>query len=350
MKIAQVSSLMEAVPPKLYGGTERIVAYLTDALVDLGHDVTLFASGDSVTKAKLQPGWPHALRLDSEMRDYLAPHIILLETLARRAEEFDVIHLHIDYLGYPLLQRIGVPFLTTLHGRLDLPELRRIYETFSRVPLVSISDSQREPLPNANYIGTIHHGLPKDLLTQGDGAGGYLAFIGRISPEKAPDAAIRIAGAAGKQLRIAAKVDKVDQTYFEENIEPSLAQPHVEFIGEINETQKNGFLGQAAGLLFPIAWREPFGLAMIEAMACGTPVIAMRRGSVPEVIEDGVTGFIVDSEEEAIAAVKRLPELDRSRVRRAFEARFTGRRMAQDYVALYERLAAAGRPLQLKLA
>jgi glycosyltransferase involved in cell wall biosynthesis len=350
MKIAQVSSLMEAVPPKLYGGTERIVAYLTDALVDLGHDVTLFASGDSVTKAKLEPGWPHALRLDGEMRDYLAPHIILLETLARRAEEFDVIHLHIDYLGYPLLQRIGVPFLTTLHGRLDLPELRRIYETFSRVPLVSISDSQREPLPNANYIGTIHHGLPKDLLTLGDGAGGYLAFIGRISPEKAPDAAIRIAGAAGKQLRIAAKVDKVDQIYFEENIEPSLAQPHVEFIGEINETQKNGFLGQAAGLLFPIAWREPFGLAMIEAMACGTPVIAMRRGSVPEVIEDGVTGFIVDSEEEAIAAVKRLPELDRSRVRRAFEERFTGQRMAEDYVALYQRLAAAERPLQLKLA
>src|ERR1700733_8170914 len=253
MKIAQVSSLMEAVPPKLYGGTERIVAYLTDALVDLGHDVALVASGDSVTKAKLEPGWPHALRLDSEMRDYLAPHIILLETLARRAEDFDIIHLHIDYLGYPVLKRIGVPFLTTLHGRLDLPELRRIYQTFPNVPLVSISDSQREPLPEANYIRTIHHGLPKDLLKAGDGAEGYLAFIGRISPEKAPDAAIRIAAAAGMKIKIAAKIDKVDQAYFEEHVEPLLALPHVEFIGEIDEHQKSGFLGNAAGLLFPIA-------------------------------------------------------------------------------------------------
>jgi glycosyltransferase involved in cell wall biosynthesis len=350
MKIAQVSSLMEAVPPKLYGGTERIVAYLTDELVDLGHDVTLFASGDSHTKAKLEPGWPHALRLDIDMRDYLAPHVILLETLARRAHDFDIIHLHIDYLGYPLLRRIGVPFLTTLHGRLDLPELRRIYETFADVPLVSISDSQREPLPDANYIGTIHHGLPKDLLKAGDGAEGYLAFIGRISPEKAPDAAIRIAAAAGMKIKIAAKIDKVDRAYFEEHIEPSLALPHVEFIGEINETQKSAFLGNAAGLLFPIAWREPFGLAMIEAMACGTPVIAMRRGSVPEVIEDGVTGFIVETEAEAVAAVRRLPKLDRKRVRQAFEARFTGRRMAEDYVRHYQQLITARQPIQLKRA
>jgi glycosyltransferase involved in cell wall biosynthesis len=349
MKIAQVSSLMEAVPPKLYGGTERIVAYLTDALVDLGHDVTLFASGDSVTKAKLEPGWPHALRLDEGMRDYLAPHIILLETLARRAQEFDVIHLHIDYLGYPVLKRIGVPFLTTLHGRLDLPELARIYETFCDVPLVSISDSQREPLPNANYIGTIHHGLPQDLLIPGDGSGGYLAFIGRISPEKAPDAAIRIAAAAGMKLKIAAKIDKVDRAYFEEHIEAAMAQPHVEYIGEIDETQKSGFLGKAAGLIFPIAWREPFGLAMIEAMACGTPVIAMNRGSVPEVIEDGVSGFIVENEAEAIAATQKLKTLDRARVRQAFEQRFTGKRMAEDYVGLYQRLAAAERPL-LKFA
>jgi glycosyltransferase involved in cell wall biosynthesis len=284
------------------------------------------------------------------MRDYLAPHVILLEILARRAHEFDVIHLHIDYLGYPLLQRIGVPFLTTLHGRLDMPELRRIYETFPDVPLVSISDSQREPLPDANYIGTIHHGLPKELLQAGDGAEGYLAFIGRISPEKAPDAAIRIAAAAGMKIKIAAKIDKVDRAYFEEHIEPSLALPHVEFIGEINETQKSAFLGNAAGLLFPIAWREPFGLAMIEAMACGTPVIAMRRGSVPEVIEDGVTGFIVETEAEAIAAVRRLPKLDRKRVRQAFETRFTGRRMAEDYVSLYRRLTAARHPVQLKRA
>jgi glycosyltransferase involved in cell wall biosynthesis len=350
MKIAQVSSLMEAVPPKLYGGTERIVAYLTDELVDLGHDVTLFASGDSQTKATLEPVWPHALRLDPGMRDYLAPHVILLETLARRAREFDIIHLHIDYLGYPLLERIGVPFLTTLHGRLDLPELRRVYETFPDVPVVSISDSQREPLELANYVDTIHHGLPKQLLRKGSGDAGYLAFIGRISPEKGPDAAIRIAAAAGMNIKIAAKIDKVDRAYFEEHVQPLFALPHVEYIGEIDETQKSEFLGNAAGLIFPIAWREPFGLAMIEAMACGTPVVAMRLGSVPEVIEHGVSGFIVDSEEEAIAAVRRLPQLDRAKVRAAFDARFTGRRMAEDYVRLYERLIALRQPMRLKLA
>ena len=338
MKIAQVSSLMEAVPPKLYGGTKRIVAYLTDETVALGHDVTLFASGDSQTKAKLVSGWPRALRLDPEIRDYLAPHIIMLETLACRASEFDIIHLHIDYLGYPLLRRIGVPFLATLHGRMDLPELRAIYPAFPGVPVVSISNSQREPLPEANYIGTIYHGLPQQQLMQGRGAESHLAFIGRISPEKAPDAAIRIAGAAGLKLKLAAKVDKADQAYFEKLIEPLLSLPHVEFIGEIGESQKSAFLGNAAGLLFPIAWREPFGLAMIEAMACGTPVIAMRKGSVPEVIEEGVTGFIVDTEGEAIDAVQRLPRLDRNRVRRCFEERFTGRRMAMDYIRLYERL------------
>ncbi|GGF34818.1 glycosyl transferase [Aliidongia dinghuensis] len=350
MKIAQVSSLMEAVPPKLYGGTERIVAYLTDELVELGHEVTLFASGDSQTRGSLVPVWPHALRLDAGMRDYLAPHIILLETLARRAHEFDVIHLHIDYLGYPLLERMDVPFVTTLHGRLDLPELRPLYEAFPDVPVVSISNSQREPLPIANYVETIYHGLPEDLLSPGTGEGGYLAFIGRISPEKAPDAAIRIAAAGGMNIKIAAKIDKVDQAYFEEHIEQSFSLPHVEYIGEIDESRKSEFLGNAAGLLFPIAWREPFGLAMIEAMACGTPVIAMRRGSVPEIIEHGVSGFIVDTEEEAIAAVARLPELDRGRVRRAFEDRFTGRRMAEDYTRLYERLIALEQPARLKLA
>ena len=350
MKIAQVSSLMEAVPPALYGGTERIVAYLTNELVDLGHDVTLFASGDSHTKAKLEPAWPRALRLDTRIQDYLAPHIVMLETLARRAREFDIIHLHIDYLAYPLLQRIGVPFVTTLHGHLDLPELRSIYETFSDVPVVSISDAQREPLPDANFVQTIYHGLPEQLLTPGLGEEGYLAFIGRISPEKGPDAAIRIAAAAGMKLKIAAKVDKADQAYFQTLIEPMLAQPHVEFIGEIDESRKSTFLGNAAGLLFPIAWHEPFGLAMIEAMACGTPIIAMRRGSVPEVIEEGVSGFIVATEAEAVAAVGRLPELDRRVVRRAFENRFTARRMAKSYATLYERLVWARQPLQRAVA
>jgi glycosyltransferase involved in cell wall biosynthesis len=350
MKIAQVSSLMEAVPPKLYGGTERIVAYLTDELVELGHDVTLFASGDSVTKAKLVAGWPYALRLEPGMRDYLAPHMVMLEQLARRADEFDLIHLHIDYLGYPTLQRLDIPFLATLHGRLDLPELQRVYEVFSDVPVVSISDSQREPLPQANYAWTIYHGLPSKLLQPGDGSGGYLAFIGRISPEKAPDAAIRIAGRAGMKLKIAAKVDKVDREYFEREIEPLLSQPHVEFLGEIDDSRKSEFLGNAAGLLFPIAWREPFGLAMIEAMACGTPVVAMRNGSVPEVIDEGVTGYIVQSESEAVHAVARLPKLSRERVHQTFLKRFTARRMAEDYVELYERLLASNQPAQLKLA
>jgi glycosyltransferase involved in cell wall biosynthesis len=331
---------MESVPPKLYGGTERIVAYLTDELVSLGHDVTLFASGDSVTKARLESVWPRALRLDETMRDYLAPHIVMLETIARRAETFDVVHVHVDYLAYPILQRTVVPFLATLHGRLDLRELQSLYGTFCDVPVVSISDSQRAPLPQPNYVGTIYHGIPERLLQLGSGAGGYLAFLGRISPEKAPDAAIRIAAKAGMKLKIAAKVDKVDEAYFAECIEPLLKQPHVEYIGEISDDEKSEFLGNAAGLLFPIAWREPFGLAMIEAMACGTPVIASNFGSVPEVIDDGVTGFIVESEEQAVAAVRRLGNLDRAAIRRAFENRFTARRMAKDYVGLYRQMIA----------
>jgi glycosyltransferase involved in cell wall biosynthesis len=350
MKIAQVSSLMEAVPPKLYGGTERIVAHLTNQLVDLGHEVTLFASGDSETKARLVAAWPHALRLDPNMRDYLAPHIILLETLARCARDFDIIHLHIDYLSYPILSRIDVPFVSTLHGRLDLPELQHLYQTFPDVPVVSISDSQRKPMKYANFVDTIYHGLPDDMLRQGPGLGGYLAFIGRISPEKAPDAAIRIAQAASMRIKIAAKIDKADQAYFDECVKPLLSLPHVEFIGEINEFQKIEFLGNAAALLFPIAWDEPFGLAMIEAMACGTPVVALRRGSVPEVLDDGISGFIVETEAEAIAAVRRVPELDRGRVRQTFEARFTARRMAEDYLRVYQHLIAARRPAKLKLA
>ena len=339
MKIAQVAPLVEAVPPKFYGGTERVVAYLTDALVELGHEVTLFASGDSLTKATLVPIWPRALRLDPSVMDPFAPVFMQLEMVARRANEFDVIHAHLDYFGYPLLRRLGVPSVTTLHGRLDLPELPPLYELYGDIPVVSISDSQRAPLPQANYVATISHGLPKDLLAKGSGAGGYLAFLGRISPEKAPDAAIRIAAEAGIPLKIAAKVDRVDEEYFKSTIEPLLSLGQVEFIGEISEDQKGEFLGNAAGLLFPIAWREPFGLVMIEAMACGTPVIAFANGSVPEVIEHGLTGFIVHNEREAVEAVSRIGTLDRSRIRDEFDRRFTAHHMAQNYLKLYARLA-----------
>jgi glycosyltransferase involved in cell wall biosynthesis len=343
MRIAQVAPLAEAVPPKLYGGTERVVAYLTDALVELGHDVTLFASGDSDTKATLCPIWPRALRLDPDVRDHFAPLFMQLETVARRAHEFDLIHCHIDYFGYPLLRRLGTPYVTTLHGRLDLPELPPLYRLYGDIPVVSISDSQRVPLPEANFVATVQHGLPQNLLSKGDGRGGYLAFLGRVSPEKAPDAAIRIAARAGIPLKIAAKVDRVDREYFKTTVEPLLGQADVEFIGEIREDQKQEFLGNAAGLLFPIAWREPFGLVMIEAMACGTPVIAFENGSVPEVLEDAVTGFIVHSEDQAVEAVRRIGMLDRARIRSEFERRFTAQRMAQNYLKLYERLVQARR-------
>jgi glycosyltransferase involved in cell wall biosynthesis len=343
MKIAQVAPLTEAVPPKLYGGTERVVAYLTDALVELGHDVTLFASGDSVTKAKLAPIWPQALRLDPAIKDFLAPVFMELEVVARRAHEFDVIHSHLDYFGYPLLRLLDVPSVTTLHGRLDLAELRPLYGVYGDIPVVSISDAQRVPLPQANYVATIHHGLPQHLLAKGAGAGGYLAFLGRISPEKAPDAAIRIAAKAGMPLKIAAKVDRVDEKYFKTTIEPLLSHGQVEFIGEIGEHQKSDFLGNAAGLLFPIAWREPFGLVMIEAMACGTPVIAFENGSVPEVLEDGVTAFIVQNEDQAVQAVRKIGMLDRHRIRAEFDQRFTAQHMAQNYLKLYSRLSKARR-------
>jgi glycosyltransferase involved in cell wall biosynthesis len=338
MKIAQVAPLIEAVPPKLYGGTERVVAYLTDALVELGHEVTLFASGDSDTKADLAPIWPRALRLDPSIHDHFAPLFMQLETVARRAHEFDVIHCHLDYFAYPTLRLLDVPSVTTLHGRLDLPELPPLYRLYNDIPVVSISDSQREPLPEANYAATIHHGLPQQLLQKGPG-GEYLAFLGRISPEKAPDAAIRIAAKAGMPLKMAAKIDKVDAEYFKTKIEPLLASADVEFIGEIAEHQKSEFLGNAAALLFPIAWREPFGLVMIEAMACGTPVIAFNNGSVPEVLENGVTGYIVESERAAVEALRGIRNLSRDRVRAEFDRRFTAQHMAQNYLKLFARLA-----------
>jgi glycosyltransferase involved in cell wall biosynthesis len=344
LKIAQVAPLTEAVPPKLYGGTERIVAYLTDALVNAGHEVTLFASGDSRTKAVLEPIVPQALRLDPAVKDPYACLFLMLERVRRRAAEFDVIHWHIDYFGYPLIRMLHTPSITTLHGRLDLPELQPLYEVFDDIPVVSISNAQRKPLPAAHFVETIHHGLPTELLPAGSGNGGYLAFLGRVAPEKAPDAAIRIAAMAGMKLKIAAKVDRVDEVYFNEEIKPLLAHPHVEFIGEICESEKAEFLGNAAGLVFPIAWPEPFGLVMIEAMACGTPVIAFRNGSVPEIIEHGVTGFVVDDEAEAEAArcARHIGDLDRSRIRAEFERRFSATRMAQDYVGLYRRLGQGG--------
>ena len=338
MKIAQVAPLYEAVPPKLYGGTERIVAYLTDELVAMGHEVTLFASGDSSTTANLDPGCERALRLDPTVRDSVAPLLAMLEKVAQRARDFDVVHLHCDYLGYPVLRRAGVPFLATLHGRLDLPELKLLYRVFSDVPVISISNSQRRPLPEAGYFATVYHGLPERLLLPGNGSGGYLAFIGRVSPEKAPDRAIRIAARAGMQLKIAAKIDPVDRDYFKAEIEPLLAQPHVEFIGEIGEHEKAEFLGNAAGLLFPITWPEPFGLVMIEAMASGTPVIALRNGSVPEVVDDGITGFVVGDDLAAARAAEQIHLLDRSIIRTIFERRFTARRMAEDYLRIYQDL------------
>ena len=345
MRIAQIAPLHEAVPPKLYGGTERVVSFLTEELVALGHDVTLFASGDSETAAELVPIWPRALRLDPSIRDPIAPQMLLMEAVRRRADEFDVLHFHLDYWSFSLFSRQRTPFVTTLHGRLDLPELQPIFNAFPNVPVVSISDSQRRPLPQARYAGTVLHGLPADLLTPQPGAKpAYLAFLGRIAPEKGPDRAIRIARACGIPLKIAAKVDKADREYFEAVIRPMLAEGGgIEMIGEISDRDKPAFLSGALALLMPIDWPEPFGLVMIEAMACGTPVIASNRGSVPEIIDDNRTGFIVEDEMGAIAAVQRLAQLPRERVRAGFEARFTARRMAEDYLAIYRSLAAEQR-------
>jgi glycosyltransferase involved in cell wall biosynthesis len=345
MRIAQIAPLFEAVPPKLYGGTERVVSNLTEALVDLGHDVTLFASGDSVTAATLEPVWPRALRLDPSIRDWVSTYAYMIEYVRQRCASFDVLHFHLDYFPNSVFTRQPVPFVTTLHGRLDLPELQAVYGAFPQVPLVSISDSQRKPMPNVNWTATVLHGIPEKLLTPQPSSHDYFAFLGRISPEKGIERAIQIAGRCGVKLKVAAKVDRADDEYFQSSVAPLLKDANVEFIGEINDSQKPGFLSGARALLFPIDWPEPFGLVMIEAMACGTPVVAFRRGSVPEVMEDGVTGFIVDNVDEAVAACGRLDRIDRATVRRRFEKRWTSRRMAQDYVAVYERLIAERRPL-----
>jgi glycosyltransferase involved in cell wall biosynthesis len=332
--------LYESVPPRFYGGTERIVSYLTEELVAQGHDVTLFASGDSRTKARLVPVCPRSLRLAPGCIDQLAHHIVMLERVLQQAHEFDVIHFHVDYLHFPLSRMHDYAHITTLHGRLDIPDLVPIYEEFAEIPLVSISDSQRSPLRHANWQATVYHGLPRQLYRFRSERGSYLACLGRISPEKGVDRAIEIARQVGIPLRIAAKVDKVDREYFESVIEPLLHDPLVEYIGEIGDDQKDEFLGNAQALLFPIDWPEPFGLVMIEAMACGTPVIAYASGSVPEVMEEGRTGFIVQEVEDAVAAVRRLPQLSRARCREVFERRFTATRMARDYLDVYERLIA----------
>lgn len=336
MRIAQVAPLYESVPPLLYGGTERVVSYLTEELVAAGHEVTLFASGDSRTSARLCPGSERSLRLDARCSDSLAHHILLLDRVVREAASFDLIHFHVDYLHFPLSRAFRLPQVTTLHGRLDLPDLQPLYREFADMPLVSISRSQRAPLPLARWAGTVYHGLPFDLLPPGRGEGGYLAFLGRISPEKRLDRAIRIAVESGHRLRVAAKVDKADLAYFESEIRPLLSNPLVEMVGEIGEREKAAFLGAAKALLFPVDWPEPFGLVMIESLACGTPVIGWRCGSVPEVLEEGVTGFVVDSHEQAMAAVERLGTLSRERCRKEFEEKFSARRMAANYLRVYE--------------
>jgi glycosyltransferase involved in cell wall biosynthesis len=353
MKIAQVAPLIESVPPRLYGGTERIVSYLTEELVRLGHDVTLFASGDSITSAELAPCCTRALRLDPSVRDTIPHFMLMIDKVRERAKEFDVIHFHIDFFHFPHFRTLAAQTLTTLHGRQDLGDLKPFYSRFGEMPLVSISNDQRRPLRHANFVATIHHGIPSDLHRPSFEPGGYLAFLGRISPEKRPDRAIRIARAAGILLKIAAKVDKVDDDYFRKEILPLINSPGVEFIGEINEHEKTNFLGEAGALLFPVDWPEPFGLVMVEAMACGTPVLAFRCGSIPEVIEDGVTGKVVDSEAEAIAALPAILAYDRRAVRQRFEDRFTSTRMAKDYVSTYRRLlktrTSGAKPRQLDL-
>jgi glycosyltransferase involved in cell wall biosynthesis len=339
VRIAQVSPLYESVPPRLYGGTERVVSFLTEELVAMGHQVTLFASGDSRTSAELVASTPDALRLQGSGGDSLAYHLRMVEQVYARADDFDLIHFHIDYIHFPTSRARGARHLTTLHGRLDAPELVPLYRTFCDMPLVSISDAQRRPLPFARWLGTVHHGLPRDLYSFHRGPGSYLAFLGRLSRDKRVDRAIEIARRLGMPLKIAAKVDQAQLDYLGE-IRPLLDGPLVEFVGEIGEPQKNDFLGGAAALLFPIDWPEPFGLVMVEAMACGTPVVAFRQGAVPEVVRNGVSGFIVGNLDEAVQATERAMLLSRRRVRQDFEARFDVRRMARAYVDIYAGLVA----------
>jgi glycosyltransferase involved in cell wall biosynthesis len=344
VKIAQISPLFESVPPKTYGGTERIVSFLTEELVRRGHQVTLFATADSRTAAELVSPIEVPLRYGAKNQDTIAPHVLMMEQVFSRNSNFDIIHSHVDTYAYPLARRCKTPVLTTLHGRLDLPELVPVYNEFNEQSLVSISDAQRNPLPGANWVGTVYHGLPKNLLNFHPTVGTYLAFLGRFSQEKRADRAIRIATEAGLPLKIAAKIDPTDRGYYEEVIRPMLQTPGMEFLGEVGENEKNDFLGKALGLLFPIDWPEPFGLVLIEAMACGTPVIGFRSGSVPEIVEDGVTGFIVDNEAQAAAAIQRLKSLDRRRIRQRFETRFSDSRMTDDYLRLYGRLLASVQP------
>jgi glycosyltransferase involved in cell wall biosynthesis len=338
MRIAQVAPLYESVPPKYYGGTERVVSYLTEELVRQGHEVTLFASGDSETNARLVAACRQSLRLDERCQDQLARHLAMLEHVFARAADFDIVHFHVDYMHFPLSRRDPITHVTTLHGRLDIPDLVPLYQEFREMPVISISNGQREPLAWANWQATIYHGLPADKYRFRAQPGKYLAFLGRISPEKRVDRAIEIAKQVGMPLKIAAKVDRVDKDYFNLVIAPLLRNPLVEFVGEIGERQKDEFLGNAYALLFPIDWPEPFGLVMIEAMACGTPVIAYRGGAVAEIMEQGHTGFMVEALEDAVEAVQRVPQLSRKRCREVFEKRFTAARMASDYVKVFERL------------
>jgi len=340
MKIAQIAPLFESCPPRLYGGTERIVSYLTEELVHQGHDVTLFASGDSCTKARLEAACETALRLDPRIRDPIPHHVVMLDKVRHVADEFDALHFHVDVLHYPMIQEFVDKTVTTLHGRLDMLELKPLYSTFSNAPMVSISMEQRRPMPPVNWVGSVYHGLPRDLLPfHRTPSKDYLAFLGRISPEKGPDKAIEIATRTGARLKMAAKIDKADREYWEDVIKPMVDKhPNVEFVGEIGEPDKSEFLGNAAALLFPIDWPEPFGIVMIEAMACGTPVIAFPKGSAPEVIDDGVSGYLVNDVDEAVDVVQGISDFDRAGARACFERRFTIERVAQDYLRIYRSL------------
>jgi glycosyltransferase involved in cell wall biosynthesis len=338
MRIAQVAPIAESVPPKLYGGTERVVSWLTEELLALGHDVTLFASGDSVTKGKLVPTIARAIRLSRPRPDPFPSYAVHLDALGEAVSSFDIVHCHTDWLHLPLLTRLEVPHVTTVHNRLDTADLPAVISRFPQAPLISISHHQRLPLPSANWIATVYHGMPPNILEARNGRGTYLAFLGRLTREKGPEVAVRLARAAGMPLRMAAKIPRSEARYFKERLEPLVDGKQIQLTGELNDQDKGDFLRGASALLFPIDWPEPFGLVMIEAMACGTPVIAFRRGSVPEVVDDGITGFVVDNDDEAVRAIRRVGELDRDRVREHFERRFTSRRMAEDYLRCYERL------------